>query len=85
MDSRYGEKQQLHEKDPSYLIDMLVSFVTHALRLQCQCNFSPHNIVAMDETAVWNYMVSETTVEATGAKDVPTKSTRHEKVRVFVV
>ena len=29
-------------------------------------------------------MVSETTVETTGAKDVPTKSTGHEKVRVSV-
>ena len=29
-------------------------------------------------------MVSETTVEATGAKDVPMKSTGHEKVRVSV-
>ena len=38
----------------------------------------------MDETAVWNDMVSETTVEATGAKDVPMKSTGHEKVRISV-
>ena len=38
----------------------------------------------MDETAVWNDMVSETTVGATGAKDVPIKSTGHEKVWVFV-
>ena len=38
----------------------------------------------MDETAVWNNMVSETTVEATGAKDVPVKSTGHENVRVSV-
>ena len=29
-------------------------------------------------------MVSETTVEATGNKDVPMKSTRYEKVRVSV-
>ena len=38
----------------------------------------------MDETAVWNDMVSETTFEATGAKDVPMKSSGHEKVRVSV-
>ena len=38
----------------------------------------------MDETAVWNAMFSETTVKATGAKDVPMKSTGHEKVRVSV-
>ena len=40
------------QKDPSYLIDQLVSFVMHVCRLQNQYNFAPHNIVAMDETAV---------------------------------
>ena len=72
------------QKDPSYLTDRLVSFVIHVRQLQRQYNFAPHNIDAMDETAVWNDMVSETTVEATGAKDVPMKSTGHEKVRVSV-
>ena len=38
----------------------------------------------MDKTAVWNDMVSEAIVEATRAKDVPMKSTRHEKVSVSV-
>ena len=38
----------------------------------------------MDETAVWNNMVPEITVEATGAKDVPMKSTGHGKVLVSV-
>ena len=45
----------------------------HASRLQRQYSFAPHNIVPMDETAVWNNMVPEITVEATGAKDVPIK------------
>ena len=43
-----------------------------------------HNIVAMDEIAVWNNMVSETAVEAIGAKDISMKSTGHEKVCVSV-
>ena len=64
-------KTRTTQKDPSHLIDRLVSFVMHVRRLQRQYNFTPHNIVAMDETAVWNDMVSETTVEATGAKNVP--------------
>ena len=68
----------------SYLINQLVSFVMHVRRLQRQYNFAPHKIVAMDETAVWNNMFSETTVDATGAKDVPMKSTGHEKVCVSV-
>ena len=46
------------------MIDWLVSFIIHARRLQRQYNFAPHKIVAIDETAVWNDMISETTVEA---------------------
>ena len=38
----------------------------------------------MTETTVWNNMFSETTAEATGAKDVQMKSTGQEKVRVSV-
>ena len=72
------------QKDHSYLIDWRVSFVIHARRLQRQYSFAPHNIVAIDETAVWNDIFSETTVEATGAKDVAMKSNGHEKVRVSV-
>ena len=78
------QKTTTAQEHPSYLIDRLVSFVMHVRRLQRQYNFAPHNIVAMDETAVWNNMVSETTVDATGAKDVAMKSTGHEKVCVSV-
>ena len=72
------------QKDPSYLIDRLVAYILHLRRLQRQHNFECRDIVAMDETPVWNDMVSNTTVEFTGAKDVPMKSTGHEKVRVTV-
>ena len=77
-------KTKTAQEDPSYLIDRLVSFVMHTRQLQRQYNFSLHNIVAVDETAVWNAIFSETTVKATSAKDVPMKSTGHEKVRVSV-
>ena len=33
---------------------------------------------------MWNDMVSNTTMESTGARDVPMKSTGHDKVRVSV-
>ena len=38
----------------------------------------------MDETAVWADMVSDTTVNAKGAKTITMKSTGYEKVRVTV-
>ena len=42
------------------------------------------SILAMDETPVWNDMVSSTTVDKTGSKDVPLKTTGDEKNRVSV-
>ena len=38
----------------------------------------------MDETAVWADMVSDTNVNAKGAKTITMKSTGHEKIRVKV-
>ena len=38
----------------------------------------------MDETLVWNDMVSSTTVDKTGSKDAPLKTTGYEKVRVSI-
>lgn len=38
----------------------------------------------MDEISVWKVMVSSTIVEQAGVKDVPLKTTGHEKVRVLV-
>ena len=38
----------------------------------------------MDETPVWADMVTDTTVESVGKKDIPMKITGHEKVRVSV-
>ena len=38
----------------------------------------------MDETAVWSDMVGNVTANTTGAKDVPLKPIRNEKIRVSV-
>ena len=38
----------------------------------------------MDETTVWSDMVRNVTVDTTGTKEVPLKSTRNEKVKVSV-
>ena len=38
----------------------------------------------MDETPVWSNMVSDTTVDKTGARTVTMKSAGHEKCRVSV-
>lgn len=38
----------------------------------------------MGETAVWNDMISNTTVEKRGAQSVNLKSTGHEKTKITV-
>ena len=47
-------------------------------------NYELKNIFAWDETAVWNDMISKTTVEKRGAQSVNLKSTGHEKSKITV-
>ena len=53
-------------------------------RFAAKYNYLPGNIIAMDETPVWADMVSDTTVDKTGARTITMKSTGHEKCRVSV-
>ena len=72
------------QKDPLYMVDLIVTYLMHVHRIQKQFNFHDADIIAMDERPVWNDMVSNTTVEKKGSKEVPMKSTGHDKVRVSV-
>ena len=49
-----------------------------------QVEYQLGNIIAMDETAVWNDMISNTSVEKRGAHTVHMKTTGHEKSKVTV-
>ena len=80
----FRRKTATAQKDASYMIDHIVAYVMHVRRLQKQFSFDDPDIIAMDETAVWNDMVSNTTVEKTGSKEVNMKSTGHDKVHVSV-
>lgn len=42
--------------------------------------FANLNIYVMDETPVWLDMVSSTTVSKVGVRDVPPKTSNHEKI-----
>ena len=66
------------------MADKLVMYAVQIRSLQQKFNYSAGSIIAMDETAVWSDMVAETTVDKTGRKDIPLKSTGHEKVKVSV-
>lgn len=72
------------QKDRSHMIDKLVAYMLQIRRLSRQFNYDPTSIIAMDETAFWADMVSPNTVDITGAKGIPLKTTRNEKIRVSV-
>ena len=50
------------------MVDCIVAYVMHVRRIENQFNFPDADISAMDETFVWNNMVSNTTVEKTESK-----------------
>ena len=51
------------QKDPTFLIVRLVSYIIHVRRLQRLHAFAESDIIAMDETPVWSDMISNTTIE----------------------
>ena len=74
------------KKKCSYSIEFIKEVVIYA---EVNSNrFLPYilmwNCKRMEEKLVWNDMVSNTTVEKTGSKEVPMKSTGHDKVHVSI-
>ena len=47
-------------------------------------SYSDSDIIAMDETAVWQDMLSNTTVDSIGHNTIAMKTTGHEKTKVSV-
>ena len=62
-----------------------MDFVIYLRKLQISQNFTDDSIFAMDETACWMDMPSDTTVHFTGSQSVPLKTTGHEKNHYTVV
>ena len=59
-------------------------YILHARRLSIKYKYSPSSVIAMDETSVWNDMVSNITIDKQEAKSVCLKTIGHEKCRVSV-
>ncbi len=72
------------QKNPNQLVDKLCAFILKVRRLRRRMNYELRNIFAMDETAIWSDMVSNTTVEKRGAHSVNMKTTGHEKAKITV-
>ena len=72
------------EQDPERLIVKLILYILHARRLSIKYKYSSSSKLAMDETSVRNYMLSNTTIDNQGAKSVCLKTTGFEKCMVIV-
>ena len=51
------------QKSPDQLIDKLCAYILKIRRLRMKINYKLKNIFAMDETAVWNDMISNKALE----------------------
>ena len=78
-------KTTVCQSAPADCIPKMVSFITHLRSLQRRQKFQHSCIFAMDETACWMDMPSDTTVDSTGARSVPIKTTGHEKDHFTVI
>ena len=78
-------KTTVSQAVPSDVIPKLISFVLHLRSLQTRHKYQASSIFAMDETACWMDMPSETTVATTGSRSIPLKTTGHEKNHFTVI
>lgn len=78
-------KTTVCQSPPSDCIPKLVSFITHLRSIQRHREFPQSCIFAMDETACWMDMPSDTTIHKTGARSVSLKTSGHEKDHYTVI
>ena len=81
--SRHGlairRKTTESQKDPEKLIDKLIGYILQIRRQRGKIAYHDKDIIAMDETAVWQDMVSNTMVDNIGESTIRLKTTDHEK------
>jgi hypothetical protein len=73
------------QKTPEQMTEKMVSFIQYMERQRAKIGAQSDEIYAMDETAVWFDMLSDTTVNQKGAHSVSVKTTGHEKSRCTVI
>ena len=72
------------QRDPEWLTDKLILYILHAHRLSIKYKKLPSSIIVMDETSVWNEIMSNTAIDKQGAKSVCLKTTGHDKCMVSI-
>ena len=78
-------KTTVCQKTPQDVIPKLVNYIMHLRKLRIAHNYASANIFAMDETACWMDMPSDTTIDVRGAKSVSLKTTGHEKDHFTII
>ena len=72
------------QKTPEQIIDKVISYILYVRQLKQRNNYDLDCVIAMDETAMWHEMISNTIVTDKGTKSVVLKTTGHEKNKVTV-
>ena len=78
-------KTTVCQSTPANYIPKLIDFIGNVRRLRINHGYSNNCIFAMDETACWMDMPSDTTVDTIGARSIPIKTTGHEKSHYTVI
>ncbi len=73
------------QNPPAASIRKLVDFIMHLRKLPISQKFTKDATFAMDETACWMDMPSDTTIDLCGARSVSVKTIGHEKNHYTVV
>ena len=76
--------EPLNSKDPDRLIDKLIAYILQVRRQPTRHFYSHSDIITMEKTAVWQDMLSSTTVDNVGEKSVRLKTTGYEQSKVSV-
>ena len=66
------------------MIDKLLGYILQIRRQRGKIAYHDKDIIAMDETAVWQDMVSNTTVDNIGESTIRLKTAGDEKTKVSV-
>ena len=72
------------QKTPEQTTDKVISYISYTFQLKQRKNCDLDCIIAMDETAVWHEMISNTTATDKAGESIVLKTTAHEKSNVTV-
>lgn len=79
------KRTTISQKLPHDVDEKLTNFIVFLRDLLQKNSFANSSIFVMDETPVWIEPVGTTSVDTKGKKEIPIKSTGHEKVRITVI